>query len=325
MDQTLYDTIILGGGPAGAAAAVYAARKKLKTLLITEEFGGQSLVASDIENWIGEENISGFELAMKLERHVKKYKDDVTIKVPATVMRVDKIACEDGKRACDFQVTTKKDEVFKGKTVILALGARRRKLGIPGEDRFEGTGVSYCATCDAPLFSGKNVAVIGGGNAGAEAVVDLLAYAKHVTIFQNGDALTADASTVDKISDDERVTILTSVSVKEIVGSKEVEGIIYTDKSGVEKTLPIDGVFVEIGSIPNSEPVKDLVERDSHGQIVIDPRHGSTSQPGIFAAGDITDDPYKQNNISAGDAVKAALAAYSYTQNLPKRSPAEER
>jgi len=321
----LYDTIILGGGPAGVAAAVYAARKKMKTLLITEGFGGQSLVASDIENWIGEEHISGFELAVKLENHVKKYKDEVTIKMPATVMKVEKIDCKDGSRECDFRVTTQKGEEYFSKTVILALGAKRRKLSIPGEDQLEGTGVSYCATCDAPLFKDKDVVVVGGGNAGVEAALDLLSYAQHITIFQRGPVLTADQTSVEEVKKNNNIDILLGVSVKEIIGSKTVEGIIYQDADGSKHTLNVDGVFVEIGSIPNSGSVKEIVELDEHGQVRIDSRHGNTSQPGIFAAGDITDDPYKQNNISAGDAVKAALAAYSYLQKLPKRSPAEER
>lgn len=296
----------------------------MKTLVIGAEFGGQSLVASDIENWIGEEHVSGFELATKLERHVKKYKDDVTILSPATVVKVEKISCADGTRECDFSVSTKKGDTFRGKSVIVCLGARRRKLGVPGEDRLEGIGVSYCATCDAPLFAGKSVAVVGGGNAGVEAVLDLLSYASHVTVLQHAEMLTADKTSVDKIDQNNKVSVLLGAFVQEIVGSKTVESIRYKDKDGSEKALEVQGVFVEIGSVPNSESLKEIVKLDVHGQIMIDPRHGSTSQPGIFAAGDITDDPYKQNNISAGDAVKAALAAYSYIQKLPKRSPAEE-
>ncbi|MDZ7726152.1 MAG: FAD-dependent oxidoreductase [Candidatus Campbellbacteria bacterium] len=324
MNDTLYDTVILGGGPAGVAAAVYAARKKIKTLLITKEFGGQSVVASEIENWIGEEEISGFELAMKLEKHVKKYKEDVDIKTPETVTKIEKVACEDEARVCDFVVTTESGDTYRAKSVIYALGGRRRKLGIPGEDRLEGTGVSYCATCDAPLFSDKKVVVVGGGNAGAEAAVDLLPYAEKVTILQNKDQLTADTATVDRINSEEKIEVITNASAQEITGSQTVEGVVYKDENGEEKTIEAGGVFVEIGSIPNSELVEDMVETDDHGQIKIDPRHGSTSQPGLYAAGDVTDDPYKQNNTAAGDAVKAALAAYSYVQNLPKRSPAEE-
>lgn len=320
----LYDTIILGGGPAGVSAAIYAARKKLKVLLLTESFGGQSIVSSDIENWIGEENISGIELAKKLEKHVRKYDGQVEIKTPETVIKVKKTECRDGKRASDFKVYTKSGLIYEGKTVIVVLGAHRRKLDVPGEDIFEGKGISYCATCDAPFFKDKKVAVIGGGNAGAEAAIDLLSYASQIFIFQKGNSLTADGSTVERIKQEGKISVILEASIKEVIGTKKVEGIIYEDKNGTENKIDIGGVFVEIGSTPNSESLKGLVDIDKYGQIKIDPRHGATSFPGIFAAGDVTNDPYKQNNISAGDAIKAALAAYAYVQNLKKRSPAEE-
>ena len=302
----IYDVIIIGGGPAGTAAAVYAARKKLKTLLITESFGGQSIVSDDIQNWIGESHISGFDLAKKFEAHVRAY-PEVEIKIPERAIGVN----QDGD---NFYVATDKGGKYEGQTIILVAGARRKKLGIKGEKEFEGRGVAYCSTCDAPLFSGKKVAVIGGGNAGLEAVRDLFSYADEVCLLEYGEVLKGDPSTQDEIKNNPKLkNIILNAETTEIVGEKFMTGLKYKNRvSGEEKLLTLDGVFVEIGSIPNSEMVKDLVELDKYGQVVIDSKHASTSHPGIYAAGDITDDPYKQNNISAGDAVKAALSAYNY-------------
>ncbi|QQG45142.1 MAG: FAD-dependent oxidoreductase [Candidatus Sungiibacteriota bacterium] len=322
----LYDIVVIGGGPAGTAAAVYAARKKLKTLLITESFGGQSIVSDDIQNWIGEKHISGFDLAKKLEEHVRAYPDMVDVKVPEKVLEVKTSRCINGTRVCDFSIKTEQGNVYEGKTVILAAGARRRKLGVPGEEKLNGKGVAYCSTCDAPLFSGKKVAVIGGGNAGLEAAQDLFSYASEVYLFHRGEALKGDPVEQEEIKKNPKLReIILNAETLEILGDKFVTGLKYKNlKTGEEKTLEVDGVFVEIGSVPNSEIVKDLVELDQWGQVKIDAKHASTSQPGIFAAGDITDDPYKQNNISAGDAVKAALAAYAYLQKREKQSPAAE-
>lgn len=318
----LYDLIIIGGGPAGTAAAVYAARKQLKTLLITESFGGQSIVSADIQNWIGEPHISGFDLAKKFEDQVRSF-SEVEIKMPEKAVAVRKINCSNGSRSCDFEVKTDQNNQYQGKAIILTAGARRRRLGIPGEDKFDGKGVAFCSTCDAPIFAGKKVAVVGGGNAGLEAVVDLLPYATKIYLMEFADTLKGDPVTQDKIRKDFKVEIILNAQTKEVVGDQMVTGIKYIDrKTNQEKILDVGGVFVEIGSVPNSEIVKDLVELDKWGQVIIDSKHASTSMPGIFAAGDITDDPYKQNNISAGDAVKAALAAYSYLLNREKQSPA---
>lgn len=331
----LYDVIIIGGGPAGISAAVYTARKRLKTLLIAEEFGGQSIVSDDIQNWIGEPHISGFDLAKKFEAHVRSFPDMVDIKTSEKAIEVRSIKCiengfllGEGKRICDFEIKTDKGNVnvYEGKTVILAAGARRRKLNVPGEEQFNGKGVAYCSTCDAPLFSDKRVAVVGGGNAGLEAVVDLFPYAKEVYVIEYGESLKADPVTQEEVKKNPKLKqILLNAQTTEIVGDKFVTGIRYKDKkTGETKELPVEGVFVEIGSIPNSEIVKDLVELDKWGQVKIDSKHASTSHPGVFAAGDITDDPYKQNNISAGDAVKAALAAYNYLLQREKTTPAAE-
>lgn len=306
----MYDVIIIGGGPAGAAAAVYTARKKLKTLLITESFGGQSIVSDDIQNWIGEKHISGFDLAKKFEEHVRAFPDTVDIKMPEKVTVVKAL---NG----DFEVETDKGNAYQGKTIILVAGARRRRLNVPGEDAFEGRGVAFCSTCDAPLFADKRVAVVGGGNAGLEAVQDLIPYASEIFLIEYGEVLKGDPVTQEEIKNPPaggpKIEIIFNAQTLEVTGGKMVTGLKYKDrKTNEEKILGVDGVFVEIGSVPNSEMVKDLVELDKYGQIIIDSKHGSTSRLGIFAAGDITDDPYKQNNISAGDAVKAALAAYSY-------------
>ena len=321
----LYDVIVVGGGPAAVAAAVYTARKKLKTLLITESFGGQSIVSDDIQNWIGEPHITGFDLAKKLEEHVRSYPDVVDIK-EEKVVGVRSIKCNEGTRICDFEAKTDKGNVYEGKAIILAAGARRRKLGVPGEDKLNGKGVAYCSTCDAPLFGGKKVAVIGGGNAGLEAVQDLFPYASEIYLIHRGDALKGDAVEQEEIKKNSKLKeVILNSQTLEVFGDKFVTGLKYKNsKTGEEKMLEVDGIFVEIGSVPNSEIVKGLVDLDQWGQVIIDSKHASTSHPGIFAAGDITDDPYKQNNVSAGDAVKAALAAYAYLLQREKQSPAGE-
>src|SRR3989344_1009300 len=309
MEHMLYDVVIIGGGPAGAAAAIYAARKRLKTLLLTESFGGQSIVSDDIQNWIGEPHISGFDLAQKLEAHVRTFHDVVEIKMSEKAVEIRSIKCGED-RICDFEIKTDQGNIYEAKTLILTMGARRKKLSVPGEDKFGGKGVAYCSTCDAPLFSGKKVAVIGGGNAGLEAVVDLFPYASEIYLIHRGDALKGDPVEQEEIKKNPKLKqIILNAKTLEILGNQFVNGIKYKDrKTGEEKVLPVDGVFVEIGSVPNTETVKELVELDNWGQIVINAKHASTSHPGVFAAGDITDDPYKQNNISAGDGVRAALA-----------------
>lgn len=321
----MYDIIIVGGGPAATAAAVYAARKKLKTLVVTESFGGQSVVSDDIQNWIGEKSVSGFDLARKFEEHVRSFSDVVDIKLPERVLHVRSIKCSEETHICDFEVKTEAGNIYEGKTVILAAGARRRKLGVLGEETFNGKGVAYCSTCDAPLFAGKDVAVVGAGNAGLEAVVDLFPYAKKIYLIVRGDSLKGDPVTQEEIKNHPQVEIIYNAETQEILGGTFVNSLRYKDvKTGDEKMLAIGGVFVEIGSVPNSEMAKDLVKLDQWAQVMIDSKHASTSHPGVFAAGDITDDPYKQNNISAGDGVKAALAAYSYLLKREKTSPAAE-
>lgn len=323
----LYDVIIIGGGPAGAAAAVYSARKRLKTLLITESFGGQSIVSDDIQNWIGEAHVSGFDLAQKFEAHVRAYADTIEIATPERAAAVRSVKCLVPERICDFEVKTESGKTYEGKTVILAAGARRRKLGVPGEERLNGKGVAYCSTCDSPLFGDKKVLVVGGGNAGLEAAQDLFPYAAEVSLMDRNGVLRGDAVTQEEIKKNPKLKeIILGAQVTEVLGEQFVNGIKYKNiKTGEEQTLAVDGVFVEIGSVPNSEMVKGLVDLDKWGQVIIDSKHASTSHPGVFAAGDITDDPYKQNNISAGDAVKAALAAYNYLLHRETISPASEK
>ncbi|MBI3685181.1 FAD-dependent oxidoreductase [Candidatus Azambacteria bacterium] len=307
----MYDIVIIGGGPAGCAAGVYAARKKLKALLLTETFGGQSIVSDDIQNWVGAKSISGFDLAKNLEEHVRA-QEGIEIKVPEKGAAVKEIKG-------GFEVTSDKGATYQTKTVLIASGGRRRKLGVPGEEKFNGKGVAYCSTCDAPLFKGKTVVVVGGGNAGLEAAVDLLPYAAKIYLLEFGSALKGDPVTQAELKKSPMVTIITNAQTKEVMGDKFVSGLKYSDRStNEEKTLEVGGIFVEIGSIPNSEMVKGLVEMNPIGEILVDHKHSSTSKVGIWAAGDVTDDPYKQNNISAGDAVKATLSIYNYLLKTKK-------
>ena len=319
----LYDVIIIGGGPGGVAATVYAARKNLKTLLITDTFGGQSIDSDDIQNWNGEKSISGVDLAKKLEEHARNFPDTAEIKMSEKVIKISETKCTDHHRACDFSVETDKDNTYNGKAIILAAGARHRKLDVPGEEKLDGKGVAYCSTCDAPLFKGKDVAVVGGGNAGLEAVIDLFPYAYKIYLLQRSDKLSGDPVTQDEINKNEKTEIIFNATTLEVLGDKFVSGLKFKDTvSEEEKELEVGGVFVQIGSVPNSEIVKDLVKLDKYGQVITDAKYGSTSHPGIFATGDITDDPYKQNNISVGDGVRAALSAYLYLLNKKKETPA---
>jgi alkyl hydroperoxide reductase subunit F len=307
----MFDVIIIGGGPAGVASAVYSARKKIKTLLLTKSFGGQSIVSDDIGNWIGDISISGVSLAEKFEKHVKSF-DDIEIKEGVEVVDVREVS--NGEYPV-FEIETKDGEIFKSKSVLIATGGKRRKLNIPGEKEFNGKGVVYCSTCDAPLFDGKKVVVVGGGNAGVEAVVDLLPYADEIFLFEKTDSLKADKSTQEKIKSEDKVNIIYNADVLEIKGDVMVEKIIYKENEE-EKEMEVGGVFVEIGSVANSDMVKNVVELDEYNQIKVDCNYGTTSKKGIFAAGDVTDGVYKQNNISAGDGVKAILSVYDYLNSL---------
>lgn len=300
----MYDVIILGGGPGGVAAGVYAARKKLKTLFITVDFVSQSAVSAGIENWIGTETITGYAFAASLEKHLRA-QEGIEIQ---TGERALSVTDHEGT----FLVKTDRAE-YKTKTVIVATGGRHRHLEIPGEEKFKGKGVVFCSTCDAPFFRGKRVAVVGGGNAGLEAVEDLLPYANEITLLVRSDKLKGDQVTQEKVVNSSKVKVLYHATPKAILGEMGVTGLQYEDTlSKEEHTLPVEGVFVEIGMIPNTDCVKHLVTLNELGEIVIDHRTMMTSKRGIFATGDVTDAPYKQNNISAGQGVVAALSAYEY-------------
>jgi len=302
-----YDLVIIGGGPAGTAAAVYAARKRMKAAIITETFGGQSVVSDDIQNWIGDGHISGVELAQKFEKHIKEYKEHLDIFEGSKVKNAEKI---DG----GFKVQTEDSKEYEAKTIFMAAGSRRRRLGIPGEDKYDGKGVAFCSTCDAPLFQGKDVAVIGGGNAGLEAAVDLLSYANKIYLMEKTDTLRGDKSTQEKIKGQDKVELIMHASAKEVVGEQFVTGLKYSDKDDAEQLLQVSGVFVEIGAVPNSDILSGLVKTNERGEIIVDHKTQQSSAEGIWAAGDVTDVLYKQNNISAGDAVKAILNIQEYLQ-----------
>lgn len=299
----MYDLVIIGGGPAGVAAGVYAARKKIKTVLVTEEFGGQSLVSADVQNWIGTKSISGFDLGQALKEHLKAQED-------IEIVQGD-LATGIEKTGGGFIVKTREGKSLETRFVFLASGSRRRRLGVPGEDKFEGKGVVYCSICDAPLFKDKTVAVVGGGNAGLEAVIDLLPYAKKIYLLVRSNVLKGDAVTQEKVSTHANVQVIYNAVTTEITGAEFVTALRYTDTaSNAPQELALDGVFVEIGAVPNSEFVKGIVELNQIGEIVVDHKTQQSSQPGIWAAGDVSDVRYKQNNISAGDAVKAVLNIY---------------
>lgn len=305
-----YDLAIIGGGPAGCAAAVYAARKRLRTALLAYDFGGQSTVSADIQNWIGTPSISGADLAKNLEDHVRTYAGDIVdIRSGEKAVSIR----QDGmKEGTVFTVTTDQGE-YTARAVLIATGSNRRRLAVPGADDFEHKGITYCASCDGPLFAGQDVAVIGGGNAGFETAAQLLAYAKSVTLLHYRDEYKADPVTVQKVLSHPSMTGILDADVTEIYGQQFAGGLKYRDKkTGETKDLPVSGIFVEIGQIPNTDFVKDIVERDQGCKIVVDPMTQRSSVPGIWAAGDCTNGLYHQNNIAAGDAVKALEDIYNY-------------
>jgi alkyl hydroperoxide reductase subunit F len=299
----MYDIIIIGGGPAGVAAGVYASRKKMNALLITKDFGGQAIVSSSIENFIGYTKITGLELAKTLEAQLRAQKH-VEIKDGLMVARIKKLA--DG-----FEVTDSKEATYRTKTILMTLGSGYKHLGIESERTFAGKGVFYCSTCDAPLMQDKAVAVIGGGTSGLEAARDLLPFASNIFILEYAPTLKGDLVTQELLRKDPRVEIITQAQTTEIIGNEFVTGLKYIDRAnGEEKTLAVSGVFVAIGQKPNSDLVKDLVETTPTGNIVVDHKTFRTSLPGVWAAGDITDGAYNQINTAIGEAIKAVLNIY---------------
>ena len=300
----MYDLVIIGGGPAGVAAGVYAARKKLKTLLIAEAIGGQSTDSPDVQNWIGTPHISGAAMAKQMEAHLREYASDM-LQINLGE-RADKVEAAGDP----FSVHTTKS-IYPAKTVLITTGGSRKKLDAKGAAEFENKGVTYCASCDGPLFSGMDIAVVGGGNAGFETALQLLAYAKSVTLLHRHKELKADAITIERVCAHEHMRVIKNVEPTEVTGEQFVTGLKYTDKdSGEIKELAVSGIFVEAGVLPNTDFAEGLLELDAVKRIKVDPKNQRTNIEGIWAAGDATDELYHQNNIAAGDGVKALEDIY---------------
>jgi alkyl hydroperoxide reductase subunit F len=301
-----YDLIIIGGGPAGTAAAVYAARKRLKTLMIIAEWGGQSIVSEQIFNWIGTPSLSGNELAENFKKHVM-----ANVGESLELAENEKVTSLE-KKDSEFIIKTESAKEFSGKTILIASGSKRRKITAKNADVFENKGLTYCASCDGPLFSDMDVAVIGGGNAGFESAAQLLAYCKSVTLINRSDTFRADAITVEKVLSNPKMQAIKNAEILEITGDKFVSGLKYKDATGEIKELNVAGVFVEVGQLPNTDFAKGLVPLDEINRIKIDAWNGKTETQGIWAAGDCTNVLYHQNNIAAGDAVRALEDIYLY-------------
>jgi len=301
--KDVFDVLIVGGGPAGAAAAIYAARKGIRTGVLAERFGGQVLDTLAIENFVSVKETNGPHFAVALEQHVQAYGVDIM-----NLQRAESLV--PGRL---IEIKTVGGAVLKSRSVILATGARWREINVPGEKEYRNHGVAYCPHCDGPLFKGKRVAVIGGGNSGVEAAIDLAGLVAHVTLIEFGAELRADAVLQRKLNSLDNVTVITSAQTTEILGDgKKVNGLILTDRiSGNSKKVELEGVFVQIGLVPNTEWLKGTVALSRHGEIEVDAK-GKTSIPGVFAAGDMTTTPYKQIVIAAGDGAKAALSAFDY-------------
>ena len=310
IDGREYDVLIVGGGPAGASAAVYAARKGVSTAIVAERFGGQVMDTMGIENLIGTQYTEGPKLVASLEEHVKEYDVDII-----NLQRAKGI-----KRTNLFEVELESGATVKGRTVIIATGARWRNLGVPGETEFKNRGVAYCPHCDGPLFKGKPVAVVGGGNSGVEAAIDLAGIVEHVTLFEFAPVLKADSVLQARLRSLPNVTILTNVAVTEIIGNEKMTGIAYLDReTNTVKSLALEGVFIQIGLVPNTSWTDSLVDLTGHGEIVIDGR-GRTNVEGIYAAGDCTTQAFKQIIISMGAGATAALAATEHLMLSPSSS-----
>jgi len=299
------DLIIIGGGPAGVSGSVYATRKHLETVLIAEEIGGQSTVSERIENWIGTPNVSGADLGKMLRSHLDVLnKDLITLSIGERAVSL--VRSSEG-----FSVQTKSGKGFPAKAVLIASGASRRKLDVPGAEKFNNKGITYCASCDGPLFAGMDVAIIGGGNAGFETALQLLGYAKSVTLIHRHEEFKADPITVEKVLANPNMRAIRNAEPIEVIGEQFVTGFKYRMKdSGEVKMLEVSGIFVEAGVIPNTDFAEKLVEFDAVKRVKIDPRNQRTSVEGIWAAGDCTDELYHQNNIAAGDGVKALEDIY---------------
>lgn len=303
----MYDLIILGGGPAGASGAVYAARKQLKTLILTSEFGGQSTVSETIYNWIGTPEIGGVELGENLKKHILYYKgpflDIVEGEKVVDVKKEDKT----------ITITTESGKTWETLSLLVATGSSRRKLEAENADKFEHKGITYCASCDGPLFADQDVVVVGGGNAGFESALQLLAYCKSVTLIHRSDTFRADEITIQKISNNPKFRIIKNAEILKVDGENFISSLSYKDKTTNEiHTIETTGIFVEIGQIPNTEFIRNTVKLDENNKIIVDPMTQMTTTEGIWAAGDATNGKYHQNNIASGDAVKALEDLYTW-------------
>ncbi len=301
-----FDVLVVGGGPAGAAAAIYAARKGIRTGVAAERFGGQVLDTMAIENFISVKETEGPKLARALEEHVREYEVDIM-----NLQRASQLipAGDDGLHRVQFE----NGGELKAKTLILATGARWREMNVPGEQEYRGRGVAYCPHCDGPLFKGKRVAVIGGGNSGVEAAIDLAGIVAHVTLLEFGEELRADAVLQRKLNSLPNVRVLKMAQTTEVKGDgQKVTGLVYKDRTNDEMhNVELEGIFVQIGLLPNSEWLKGTLELSRFGEIIVDAK-GQTSIPGVFAAGDVTTVPYKQIVIAVGEGAKASLSAFDH-------------
>jgi len=306
----MYDLIIIGGGPAGISAGVYAARKKLNTLFISSDFGGQSTVSEGIENWIGTTKLSGLELANNLKAHLLAYAGEA-VKINENEKALDIIKIEEG-----FEVKTDKSQ-YQTKSILIATGSHRRKLEIPGAAELEHKGLTYCASCDGPLYRNQDVAVVGGGNAALESTAQLLAYCKSVTILNRTKNLRGDEITLEKLKTNSKLKIIENAIITGINGTSVVSGLNYQDSISKEETsLSVTGIFVEIGLLPTTEFAKNIIKLNQYNQIPVNPKNQRTETLGVWAAGDCTDGLYHQNNIAAGDAVKALEDIYMYIKTI---------
>jgi alkyl hydroperoxide reductase subunit F len=301
----MYDLIILGGGPAGSAASIYSARKQIKTALITPEFGGQSMVSEKIYNWIGTPEISGLDLALSFKKHAHYYKGEfLDIFENEKVLQIKK---EDNW----FTIKTDRENEYRSKAILISTGSGRKKIEALNADKFEHKGITYCASCDGPLFQDQDVVVVGGGNSAFETASQLIAYCKSVTLIHRNETFKADEITIEKLKKNPKLTIITNAEILSINGNDFVESLTYKDKTtSEEKEILTTGIFVEIGQAPNTDFVKDIVDIDERGKIIVNPSTQETNTPGIWAAGDCTNAIYHQNNIAVGDGVKAVEDAY---------------
>ena len=301
--ETTYDLLILGGGPAAMSAAVYAARKMMNCALITRDFGGQVKETSEVENWLGFQNINAKDLADSFEEHLKSF--DIPVKLGAAITAIT-------KEKDTFLVTTDDAVTYHSHALLLTTGKRHRPLNVPGEKNLVGKGLAYCATCDAPFFRKKKVVVAGGGNSAFTTALDLLKVEASVVMVNAIKGWQADASLVERVKRAGTVTLLDNHELVKIEGTDRVTGVLVKDRqSGTEERLAADGIFIEIGLLPNSEPVKGLVELNENGEVIVD-CSSRTSVEGLYAAGDVTTVPHKQIVIAAGEGAKAALSAYDY-------------